>query len=83
MGHPTIADTPGKVQDDFLDGVTQRNLFGPLGWRNLDVLSAIVPGAIDAAPAHRDDEWKGAATPRMPAGLPHVAVEGELAQRFL
>src|SRR6266496_2107336 len=46
MGHPTIA-IAWKVQNDFLYAVTQRNLFGPLGWLNQDVLLGIVPGAID------------------------------------
>src|SRR6266516_1058383 len=46
MGHPTIA-IAGKVQDDFLYRITQRHLFGPLGWLNQDVVFAIVPGAID------------------------------------
>ncbi len=47
------------------------------------MLPLIVSRAIDAAPAHRGDEWKGAAAPRMPDQLPHVAVEGGLVQRFL
>src|SRR5712692_4451115 len=46
MGHPTIA-IPCKVQNDFLYCVTQRNLFGPLGWLSQDVLPGIVPSAID------------------------------------
>jgi hypothetical protein len=81
MGHPTIARA-GKVQDDLLYCVAQRNLFGLLGWLSQDVLPGIVPGAIDEAPAHRGDEWTWAAYPDMPVQLAHVAVEGELAQRF-
>src|SRR5947207_5959195 len=72
MGHPTIARA-GKVQDDFLSRITHRHFFGPLGWLNQDVVFAIVPGAIDEAPARRDGEWKGAASPGMRDRLPHVA----------
>src|SRR5439155_13476808 len=46
MGHPTIA-IACKIQDDFLDGITQCNFFGPLGWRNLNMVPLIVPSAID------------------------------------
>jgi hypothetical protein len=46
MGHPTIA-IADKVQNDFLDGITQCNLFDPLGWRNLTMVPLIVPSAID------------------------------------
>jgi hypothetical protein len=45
MGHPPIAISR-KIQDNFLYRITQRNLFSSLGWRNLDVLFGIVPGAI-------------------------------------
>jgi len=46
MGHPPIAISR-KIQDNFLYRITQRNLFSSLGWRNLDVLFGIVPGAIN------------------------------------
>jgi hypothetical protein len=81
MGHPAIA-IACKVQDDCLYRITQCNLLGSLGWLNQDVLLGIIPGTIDEAPARRDDAWKWAASPDMLARLPHVAVEGELAQRF-
>src|SRR6266581_5028733 len=46
MGHSTIA-IAGKIQDELLYRITQRHRFSPLRWLDRDMLSGIVPGAID------------------------------------
>ncbi len=81
MSHPPIA-IAWKIQNNLFYPLTSCHLLSPLGWLDEDVLPGRVPGAIDAAPACRDDAEKGAAPPDMPAQSLHAAVEGELAQRF-
>src|SRR5438876_6495183 len=46
MGHSPIA-IACKLQDEVLYRITQRHRFSPLRWLDRDMLSGIVPGAID------------------------------------
>ncbi len=58
MGHPTIA-IAWKIQDDLFYSIAQRHRFSLLRWLDADMLSGIVPGAIDPQQLAEMTDGKG------------------------